>query len=55
MKVTLPADFYALTKKQQENYLEGYLVKYYAVTDDIKKLLGKIRGEYRKITEEDVN
>ena len=55
MQVTLPDDFYKLNKKQQENYLVEYLVKYHAVTDDIMKLLGKLRGEHRKLILEDVN
>jgi hypothetical protein len=55
MQVTLPDDFYKLTKRQQENYLVEYLVKYHAVTDDIMKLLGKLRGEHRKLIAEDVN
>lgn len=55
MKVTLPLDFYQLNKRQQENYLVEYLVKYHAVTDDIMKLLGKLRGEHRKLLPDDVN
>ena len=55
MTVTLPNDFYDLTKKQQEQYLVDYLIKYQLVTDDIKKLLGKLRGDNRKITELDLN
>lgn len=55
MKITLPTDFYELpTKREQEDYLVDYLVKYQLVTDDIKKLLAKLRGEHRKISEEDV-
>ncbi len=55
MSVTLPNDFYTLTKKEQEQYLVDYLIKYQTVTDDIKKLLGKLRGEGRKLSEIDVN
>lgn len=55
MKIKLPTDFYNLTKRQQETYLVEYLIKYHEVTDDIKKLLGKLRGEHRKLSEEDVN
>jgi hypothetical protein len=55
MKIELPTEFYELSKRQQENYLVEYLIKYHAVTDDIMKLLGKLRGEHRKISEDDVN
>ena len=55
MNIILPNDFYSLNKKQQESYLVDYLIKYQLVTDDIKKLLGKLRGEHRKLIEDDVN
>lgn len=55
MSIQLPPDFYLLNKTEQEEYLKKYLIKYHQVTDDIKKLLGKLRGEHRKLTEEDVN
>lgn len=55
MNIQLPPDFYLLNKTEQEEYLKKYLIKYHSVTDDIKKLLGKLRGEHRKLTEEDVN
>lgn len=53
--IILPDSFYLLNKTEQEEYLKKYLIKYHAVTDDIKKLLGKLRGEHRKLTEDDVN
>ena len=55
MNITLPPEFYTLNKRQQDEYLVEYLIKYQLVTDDIKKLLAKIRGEHRKLSEEDLN
>ena len=53
--IELPDTFYQLSRKEQEEYLKKYLSKYYGVTDNIKKLLGIIRGHHRKITEEDLS
>ena len=55
MNITLPDHFYTLSKYEQEEYLKVYLTKYHEVTDDIMKLLGKLRGEHRKLSVEDVN
>lgn len=53
--IKLPKEFFQLsTKMEQEKYLVDYLIKYQNVTDEIKKLLAKIRGDHRKLTEEDV-
>lgn len=55
MNITLPDSFYKISKKEQEEYLKKYLSKYYNVTDSIKVLLGIIRGQHRKITEDDLS
>jgi hypothetical protein len=54
MKIKLPESFYALSKYEQEEYLKKHLAKHHKITDRIMKLLGKMRGEHRKLTEKDL-